>query len=200
MTQLVTTRSGDVIQEPSIIYKLFNDRRAGWIWFLLRIWLGWQWVVASEHKITSAAWVGTGEALKGYWAKAIAIPATGSAPIAYDWYRGFLTFLLNTNSYTWFAKLIAYGELLVGIGLIVGAFVGLAAFFGALMNWSFMMAGSASTNPMLFLIAVLLIVAWKVAGYIGADFFIFRYLGVPWKSKKAEKADQKASAPAPAGD
>ena len=43
----------------------------------------------------------------------------------------------------------ACGELLIGIALIVGALTGIAAFFGGFMNWNFMMAGSASANPLL---------------------------------------------------
>jgi thiosulfate dehydrogenase (quinone) large subunit len=62
-------------------------------------------------------------------------------------------------------KLIVYGELMLGIALILGAFVEIAAFFGALMNWNYLMAGKASTNLMLFAVAILLILAWKVAGY-----------------------------------
>jgi thiosulfate dehydrogenase [quinone] large subunit len=72
--------------------------------------------------------------------------------------------------------------LLIGIALILGAFTGIAAFFGAFMNWSFMLAGSASTNPMLFVFAVALILAWKVAGYVGADFFLLRWIGTPWRT------------------
>jgi thiosulfate dehydrogenase [quinone] large subunit len=89
--------------------------------------------------------------------------------------------LLDAQAWTWFAKLVAYGELLIGIALIIGAFTGIAAFFGAFMNWNFMLAGSASTNPLLFLIAVGLILAWKVAGYLGADYFLLRWVGVPWQ-------------------
>ena len=29
--------------------------------------------------------------------------------------------------------------------------------------------------------AVALILGWKVAGYIGADFFLLRFIGTPWK-------------------
>jgi thiosulfate dehydrogenase (quinone) large subunit len=76
--------------------------------------------------------------------------------------------------------LIAFGEVLVGIGLIIGAFVGIAAFFAALMNWNFIMAGSASTNGLLLVGAILLILAWKNAGYFGADYFLLRLLGTPW--------------------
>jgi thiosulfate dehydrogenase [quinone] large subunit len=77
----------------------------------------------------------------------------------------------------------------VGIALILGAFTGIAAFLGAFMNWNFMMAGSASTNPMLFVIAIGLILAWKVAGYIGLDYFLLPWLGTPWKGEpvKAKK-------------
>jgi thiosulfate dehydrogenase [quinone] large subunit len=88
--------------------------------------------------------------------------------------------LLNTESYTWFAKLIVAGELLIGFALIIGAFVGIAAFFGAAMNWNFIMAGSASTNGLMLLIAIVLVLAWKTAGYIGADYVLLRWLGVPW--------------------
>jgi uncharacterized protein YjbJ (UPF0337 family) len=41
------------------------------------------------------------------------------------------------------------GEVLVGIALIIGAFVGVAAFFVALMNWNYIMVGTASSNGLL---------------------------------------------------
>lgn len=70
----------------------------------------------------------TGEALKGFWMGALAIPDGGKSKIAFDWYRQFLQGMVDNGSYVWFAKLIAIGELLIGVGLIVGAFVGIAAF------------------------------------------------------------------------
>ena len=183
----VLTRKGQVVQDPPLAKWLFSDPRAAWLWLPLRIWLGLQWIEAAEHKIFDPKWVQTGDALKGYWMNAIKIPeAPARPPIAFDWYRDFVQMLLNAEAYTWFAKLVAYGELLVGIALIVGAFVGIAAFFGALMNWNFMMAGSASTNPMLFIIAVGLVLAWKVAGYVGADYVLLRWIGTPWN--RAQKS------------
>ncbi|MDR7597510.1 MAG: DoxX family protein, partial [Armatimonadota bacterium] len=89
--------------------------------------------------------------------------------------------LLSIGAEGFFGKLIAYGELVVGILLIVGAFVGISAFFGAFMNWNFMMAGTASTNPMMFLVSFLLILAWKVAGYYGLDRWLLPALGTPWR-------------------
>jgi thiosulfate dehydrogenase [quinone] large subunit len=89
--------------------------------------------------------------------------------------------MLDRQWYTRFGKLIAVGEVLVGVGIIVGGLVGVAAFFGALLNMSFMLAGSASTNPVLFSLDILLMIAWQVAGYWGADHVILPVIGAPWQ-------------------
>ena len=177
---------GRYVQDPPIARFLFSDKRSSWIWLVLRVWLGIQWIDAAMHKINDPAWVTTGAALKGFWTGAVKIPETGRPAIAFDWYRDFLNMLLQSGSYTWFGKLVAYGEFLIGVALIVGAFVGVAAFFGAFMNWNFIMAGAASSNGLLLVLAVVLIMAWKVAGYVGADFFLLRWLGVPWKDDAPE--------------
>jgi thiosulfate dehydrogenase (quinone) large subunit len=198
----IVTRKGTVVQDPPIVQKLLSDPRAGWLWFVLRIWLGWQWLSSAESKIFNPKWVETGEALKGYWMNAIAVPeAPARPPIAFDWYRSFIQGLLDAQAYTWFAKVVAYGEVLVGIALILGAFTGIAAFFGAMMNWNFMMAGSASTNPVLFVIAIGLILAWKVSGYIGLDYYLLRIVGTPWQlslEKREKVTGQPVAAVEPA--
>ena len=113
----------------------------------------------------------------------MAVPAAGagSPAITYDWYRTFLQTLLDNHAYTWFAPLITFGEMAVGIGLLVGCLTGFAAFFGALMNMSFLLAGSASVNPVLFTLAIGLILGWKVAGYYGVDRYLLPMLGTPWR-------------------
>jgi len=169
----ITATRGKVVQGPSLFQRLFTDVRAAWLWLPLRLWLGYQWIEASSHKLGNPAWTQTGTALKGFWTNAVAMPENGRPPIAFGWYRSFIQALLDAEAYTWFAKLIAYGELLIGIGLIVGAVIGVTAFFAAFMNWNFMMAGSASTNPLLFVIAIGLLLAWRVAGQVGVDYVIF---------------------------
>ncbi len=177
-----TARTTIYVQDPPVARALFSDVRFAWIWLVVRVYLGYQWVDASMHKVTSAAWMVDGSGLKGFLANAAAIPtAAGAKPaITYDWYRGFIQSLISSGAYVWMAKIVALGELLVGIGLIVGAFVGIAAFFGAFMNMNFMLAGAASTNPVLFAIAGLLILAWKTAGYWGVDRVLLPALGTPW--------------------
>ncbi len=187
MVNSVTTRKGEAIHAPSFITKLFSHPLAGLIWLPIRVWIGWQWIMASIHKFQSPAWMQTGAALKGFWMGAIAIPSTGSAPIHYAWYRAFLQFLLNAQAYTWFAKLVPVGEFLVGITLILGIFTGFAALMGGFMNFNFMMAGSASVNPMFFALSILLVLAWKIAGYFGADYYLVPWLGSLLNRQKKEK-------------
>ncbi len=192
----VVTRKGEVVQDPPFVQKFLSDPRAGWLFLPLRIWLGYQWFEAGLHKISNPAWMSTGAALQGYWTNAVAIPAKGNPAITFDWYRGFIQFLLATQSYTWFAKLVAVGEVAVGIALIIGAFTGFSALFGGLMNWNYMMAGSASTNPLLFVAAVALILGWKVAGYIGADYFLLRFIGTPWRGQPVAEGQPVGAKPA----
>jgi thiosulfate dehydrogenase [quinone] large subunit len=49
------------------------------------------------------------------------------------------------------------------------------------VNWSFIMAGSASTNGMLFAIATWLVLAWRNAGWVGLDRWLLPMLDTPWK-------------------
>lgn len=183
------------IQDPPIAKFFFANTASSWLWLIVRLYLGYEWIEAGLHKLTPA-WLNGGEALKGFWTGAIAVPAEGRPAIAFDWYRGFIEFLLTTESYRWFGPLIVFGEILIGVALILGAFVGISAFFGALMNWNFIMAGAASTNAVLFTLAVLLMMAWKVAGYIGLDYYLLPWLGTPWRGKPKSEAGRMAPTPA----
>ena len=185
MSGYVITRKGQALETPSFISFLFSDKRASVIWLIARLWLGWQWIEASLHKLSSPDWMVTGNALKGFWMGAVQIPEQGRPPIAFDWYRNFIQFMLDTQAYTWFAKFVAVSELLFGIALIAGIFVGATAFFAGFMNWNFIMAGSASVNGVFFGLAVLLVLAWKIAGYLGADYFLLPRIADLWLKPQA---------------
>ena len=178
---MAARRNVTYVEDPPFARFLFSDTRVAVLWLIARVYLGYQWLDAGLHKLSDPAWMSTGTALQGFWARAVAIPAQGRPAITYDWYRDFLNALLATESYTWFAKLVTLGEIAIGFGLIVGAFVGIAAVFGAFMNMNFMLAGTASTNPVLFAIAILLILAWKTAGFWGLDRFLLPLVGTPWR-------------------
>ncbi len=176
----INYKDGNVIQDPPIARFLFSDIRFAPFWAVVRVLLGIQWLESGWGKLNNPAWMDTGAALQGYWERAVAIPETGRPAITFDWYRSFIQGLLDSQSYTWFAKFIAVGEVLIGIALIIGLFVGIAAFFGGVMNWNFIMAGSASSNGLLLVVAVFLILAWKTAGYWGLDRYALPLIGTPW--------------------
>lgn len=176
----------EVFADPPFAQSLFNSPKWAWFWVIARLYVGYSWLTSGIGKLSNPAWTQTGEALKGFWERAVAIPDAPARPlIAFDWYRGFLQSMIDAGAYTWFSKIIYVGEILIGVALILGLFTGIAAFFGGFMNWNFMMAGSASTNPVLFTLSILLVLAWKTAGWWGLDRFLLPALGTPWQPGKA---------------
>src|SRR5687767_13456179 len=95
------------IPEPPLARLLFADVRLAWLWLPLRLYLGYAWLEAGWHKFLDPKWMEGGTALMNYWQRAIQLKPKPVA--AYDWYRGFLEFLLNTEAYTWFSKLVVAG-------------------------------------------------------------------------------------------
>jgi thiosulfate dehydrogenase [quinone] large subunit len=178
------------VEGPAFTRFLFSNTRAGLLWLPIRLFVGFSFLEAGLHKLfpagkaIGAGWLDGGNALLGYWTNAVAIPEAPARPaITFEWYRDFLNLLIANHAQTWFAYLIVFGELAVGLGLIFGVLTGFAAFFGAFMNMSFLLAGSASTNPVLFTLGIGLILAWRVAGYYGLDRYLLPMLGVPWHAK-----------------
>jgi thiosulfate dehydrogenase [quinone] large subunit len=180
----ITDERGRVlIQDPPIARFLFQSTTAAWLWLVVRLYVGSAFLEAGWHKLTDPAWMdGSGAGIGGFWARALAVN-NGKPVITFDWYRSFLQFLVDNNAAPWFSYVIVFGELAVGLGLITGTFVGIAATGGFLMNMAFLLAGTTSTNPVLALLGILLILAWKNAGYVGLDRFFLPALGTPWSPK-----------------
>lgn len=197
----VSTRTNDTevtIDENPIGHFLFKDPRSSVLWLPARLYVGWEWFDAGLGKVQNPKWMSTGEAIRGYWQRAVTDPeGPAAAPITYDWWKGFIQGLLDSNSHTWFGPLIAVGETLVGIALIVGALVGVAAFFGILMNTSFLLSGSSSSNPVMLLLGIGLILAWKVAGWIGLDRWLLPMLGTPWSKGRLLRGGERTTAAPP---
>jgi thiosulfate dehydrogenase [quinone] large subunit len=175
-----------VVADPPLARLLFSDRRLAPVWFLVRMYVGFSWLDAGWHKIIDTGaksnYIIDGAGLYAFWQRIAAVPVAPAKPvITYDWYSSFIQFMVANHWEGAFGKLIAFGETAVGLGLIFGAFVGLAAVGGAFMNLNFMLAGSASTNPVLLLLGFLLVLAWKTAGYIGLDRYLLPILGTPWR-------------------
>lgn len=174
-----------IVGENPLSRWLFTNTTSAWIWLILRLYLGYSWLTAGWEKITDDAWTGdnAGVAVEGFMKGAIALAEEGDVA---GWYAWFLENLVIPNA-TVFSYMVAFGEFLIGLGLIVGLLTGIAAFFGALMNMSFLLAGTVSSNPVMFMIAILLIMAWKVAGWYGLDRWALPFLGTPWTVREKKK-------------
>ncbi len=137
--------------------------------------------MAGWGKIGNPAWTGdqAGVAITGFLNGALAKTA-GLHPDVQGWYATFLKSAVLSYPVAW-SYAVAWGELLVGIALILGFLTGIAAFFGVLMNLNYLLAGTVSTNPTLFVLGLGILMAWKVAGYIGLDRYVLPKLGTPWQ-------------------
>lgn len=154
----------------------FNSTQSSWLWLILRVYIGWQWLYAGYEKAINPAWIGSnaGTAITGFLNGSLA-KTGGAHPDVQAGYAWFITHVALPNAHT-FSYLITLGEIAVGIALILGLLTGVAAFFGAVMNFNFMFAGSVSINPYWLLAEIALMLAWRVSGYVGLDRFVLPYV------------------------
>jgi thiosulfate dehydrogenase [quinone] large subunit len=142
---------------------LRENKVAAYILTVLRLYLGYEWLTAGFHKIIGG-FDATGF-LKGAIANPVKDPNGG---MVYATYVGFLKHFALPNA-TIFNIVVPWGELLVGLGLLLGCFTTAAVFFGLVMNFAYIMAGTVSTNPWDILISVFILTAGLNAGKIGLD-------------------------------
>ncbi len=183
------------LEEPPIARSLFGDTRWAWIWLIFRLYAGYEWISAGYGKLTSPAWTGAtaGTALTGFIRNALTL-SSGEHPSVQGWYAGFLQNVVLPNATVW-SYLVAWGETLVGVALILGIFTGIAAFVGSFMNVNYLMAGAVSTNPILFVIATWLVLAWRTAGWWGLDRWILPLLGTPWRPGQVSRSGHEGGSP-----
>lgn len=142
------------------------------LWTIVRIYLGYQWISAGWEKITNPQWVGgqVPAGISGFLNGAVA-KAGGAHPAVQGWYADFLKNFAVPNAGL-FSYLVAFGEFAVGLGLILGTLTTIALIAGAFMNLNYLLAGTTSTNPNDFAIAMILLFAGAYAYTIGLDYFI----------------------------
>jgi thiosulfate dehydrogenase [quinone] large subunit len=181
-------------QEPRISQFLFASRYMAPVWAVIRIYLGWTWLTAGWGKVTNPAWFGSdaGQAVTGFLKGAVA-RSQGDNPSVSLWYAWLVENIFLPNAQL-MSYLVSVGEVLVGLALILGFLTGVSAFFGGVMNFSFLLAGTLSTNPVMFILATWLVLAWRVAGYYGLDYWILPRLGAP------AGPSFKPAEPAPGGE
>lgn len=179
------------IEDSPIASSLFGNVSWAWVWLFVRLYVGWEWFQAGMNKINNPAWTGSnaGAAITGFVNHALTL-TEGEHPQVQGWYASFLNDMVLPNAELW-SYFVSWGEFLVGIALIIGLFTGIAAFFGSFMNMNYLLAGAVSTNPILLLGALFLILAWKTAGWWGLDRWVLPALGTPWSPGYIFRGDKK---------
>ena len=177
---MLRSASGQTISDPPLARALFDDVRWSWIWLVVRLYVGWQWLSEGIEKAQTPAWIGDhAGAFLTVWVTRALTKTAGPHPDVQGWYGWFLSAIVLPNAATW-SYIVTFGEITVGAALILGLFTGIAAFFGTTMNASYLLAGTVSVNPILFALATLLVLAWKTAGWWGLDRYLLPALGTPW--------------------
>ncbi|MZP30505.1 DoxX family membrane protein [Heliobacterium undosum] len=143
------------------------------LWLLVRLWVGYQWLTSGLEKVNNPVWTGdkAGVAVTGFLNGALAKAGEGAHPEVHGWYADFIRAVALPNAKL-FSYLVAYGEVLVGIALILGFFTYFAALAGAIMNLAYLWAGTSSTNPELLALQLFLLTAGPVAWAIGLDRYV----------------------------
>jgi thiosulfate dehydrogenase [quinone] large subunit len=162
---------------------LRTNKYAAMLLTLVRLYVGYEWAAAGWHKIAGAKPFDA----TGFLKNAIAKPVleTGTTDMVYPHYVAFLKNFALPNVKL-FNVLVPWGELLVGIGLILGCLTTAAMFFGLVMNFMYMFAGTVSTNPWLTLLGTIVIAAGANAGKYGVDHVVLPLLH-KWFDKAWER-------------
>jgi len=171
---------------------LRENKYAAIVLLFVRLYLGYAWITAGWHKLTG------GFDATGFLKNAVTKPIVDKATneLVYPTFTAFVNNFALPN-----AKLInimiPIGEFLVGLGLILGCLTATAAFFGLMMNFMFMFAGTVSTNPWLVLIGGIVFMAGMNAGKFGVDYYLMPYLR-KWFNHNKDAGHTKGTGTTPA--
>lgn len=157
------------------------------IWTILRFWVGWQWLTSGWEKTFGSGrevWVGSkaGVAVTGFLKGALG-KTTGDHPDVQAWYGWFVENIALPNAKI-FSYLVAYGEFLVGIALVLGLLTVPALLAGAFLNLNYLLAGTVSTNPIMLTVAAILLFVGPAVYYIGLDRWFIPDFSRRWRSRR----------------
>ena len=142
---------------------------SAWFVLALRLMMGYAFAYSGFTKITAAEPFSAG----GYLAN---VAATNGNPLA-----ELFAWMGSTPWFVEFANVaVPWGELFIGLGLLVGAVVRLAAFFGALMmfmfyfgNWD--IAHGVINGDFAYMLVFLAVAAFGAGRILGLDQYIEQY-------------------------
>ena len=167
------------------------------VWLLARLLLAYEWLVAGWPKVFgpgSAAWVGpqAGAAVAGYLQRALTLTG-GEHPSVYSWYAWVIESVFLPNATT-LSFMVAIGEVLVGVALLLGIFTRFSVSMALLMNMAFFYAGTVSSLPYVLPLELSMVLIGSYAGYYGVDGLLARRLSWFRRPEEGQPAQGAARA------
>ncbi|MEK7125863.1 MAG: DoxX family protein, partial [Patescibacteria group bacterium] len=98
------------LQQSWFPHFFFISKESAPLWFVVRLYVGYEWLVAGMDKVLNPVWFGSGAggAIKGFVAGALA-KTGGAHPDVQMWYASFLKSTVLPNAVSW-SNAIAVGE------------------------------------------------------------------------------------------
>lgn len=151
----------------------------GYLLTIIRVYLGWSWLTAGIGKISEGKFDASGF-LQGALSK-----ISGDHPAVPGWWGYFIENIALPNVEL-FNVLVPWGELLVGMALLLGVFTSFAALMGVMMNFSYLFSGTTSTNPQMLLLELIILIAGANAAKIGLDYWVMPFIRKNRFNKKSQ--------------
>lgn len=164
-----------------------NNKVVAGILTLIRIYIGYTWLTSGLGKIMSG-----GFDASGFMQGAIA-SSKGADAAVQGWWGVFLEKVALPNAGL-FSFMVQWGEVLVGIALILGIVTNFAALMGITMNFAFLFSGTVSVNGQMAVLTIFLIVAGYNAGRYGLDHWITPFIKKQITKKNLRQKEEVATA------
>jgi thiosulfate dehydrogenase [quinone] large subunit len=131
--------------------------------------------IAVGYHFLNAAW---GKVTGGMTPESLTKSLLAGAPSdPLDWHRSFITGWVVPNA-GWFSYLVAYGELAIGISLLLGCLVRVSSSFAAFHNLNIFLAAATSGAQVglnrIFILLHLVFVATSAGRALGIDGWLHR--------------------------
>jgi thiosulfate dehydrogenase [quinone] large subunit len=148
---------------PGVFTWLRESKVASVAWLAVRVWIGCMWVQAGWSKVFGAenpAFLhNNGAGVAGF---------AGHGVAAYSWWGSVMHSFVVPNA-SWIAVLVAFGELAIGLGLVVGFLTRTAAVCSLLLLITYIMSGTAGVTGFYALCALIVLATWRTSTWIGID-------------------------------
>ena len=148
---------------PGVFTWLRQSKIASVAWLAVRVWIGIMWFQAGWSKVFGAEnpsfLHNNGAAVAGF---------AGHGTAAYSWWASIMHSFVVPNA-SWIAVLVAFGELAIGLGLIVGFLTRTAAVASLFLLLTYVMSGTAGVTGFYALCALIVLATWRTSTWIGLD-------------------------------